>query len=142
MSSPGSSVPERQVSNLEEGGSNPSRGSTFLGCWHYVVLRQELSGGAALAQAVHAAGESAALLGRALPGDTRAVILSATKAEMDALATDLTLEAPSSPRVDALRIITETDGPLAGSQTALAFVTHQREAVRPLVAHLKVWRGK
>lgn len=37
--------------------------------------------------------------------------------------------------------VLETDGPLAGSITALALITSNREALKPLLGHLKPWRA-
>lgn len=117
---------------------NPPRGSTF----HYIVVRRELTGGALLAQAVHAAGESASLhtqrTGLPLPDTTRAVILVASKDELAKARFD-----PEEAEEDFVAI-TETDGPLAGSTTALGIVTQDRESLRtavPMLAQLRPWRA-
>lgn len=76
------------LSFLRSGGDNGHRagpkhsgdaGSTPVRCaegplYHYVIVRDDLPRGTALAQTVHAAGESS---GGDLPPDTRAVVLAA-----------------------------------------------------------------
>lgn len=101
-----------------------------------MVLRKELVGGSALAQAVHAAREASR--GQA-PTDERACILVATKEQMAALW--ITLE--RQPVTSCISRITETDGPLAGSITAIGIITTQRDLLRahcPLLGDLKVFR--
>lgn len=125
---PGSSVAERPAGNGGEvAGSTPARGATY----QYIVVRKELSGGALLAQVAHAAGESVT---KPLPADTRVVVLQATKGELSLLTADLM--AGSFPH----KAILETDGPLAGSITAVGIVTEDRDRLRPLVRDLKIWR--
>ena len=124
---PGSSVPEQRLIKPKEVGSNPTRGST----WHYVIVRKEMTGGALLAQAVHAAGES---VRTPLPPDTRAVVLVATKSELALLKLALI-----NAFVDHTSI-TENEGPLEGVITAIGLVTTDRDSVRPLLSHLKVYR--
>lgn len=144
--------------------------------YHYIVIRKDLSGGAALAQVAHAAGESASLhsllkvtsvslpvteprpisfggergffLERPpvdadpmalfekyqLPGDTRAVILGATKEQMAEL-----IDGLSHANVPHKTII-ETDGPLAGMITSLGLVTENRAALKPLLGNLKPFK--
>jgi len=131
--------------------------------FHYVIIRKELSGGAALAQVGHAAGESAALYALAkvsvsgepmtlgnqvvkvlpanfdplvhqLPDDTRLAVLGATKDELGKLVADLLRE--NVPH----KAITETDGPLVGMVTSVGLVTENREALKPLLGHLKPFR--
>lgn len=139
-SRPPSSVEKRPVSNREVPGSTPGEGSTFSGVWHYVIVRRELTGGALLAQVVHAAGESAASFGvnsgRCMPPDARAVVLVATKEQMQAIIDETEYRSDIRPWV-----ITETDGPLAGSTTAIGFVTDNREKWKPIVGHLRPWRA-
>jgi hypothetical protein len=146
--------------------------------YHYIVIRKELSGGAALAHVAHASGESAAvhsLLKAAavlveafrnarpisfgelegiliseelrahadpmalfekcqLPGDTRAVILGATKDQMAEL-----LDGLDRAHVPHKAII-ETDGPLAGMITSVGLVTENRAALKPLLGELKPFK--
>lgn len=136
---PGSSTSEEHRSaETEDAGSNPARGLTY----QYLIVRRELSGGALLSQLAHAAGESAVQYmlehGGDFPGDTRVVVLVATKEELAALRYDLTDGA--FPHC----AIRETDGPLADVVTALGFVTQSRELIRsacPLLAQLKPWRA-
>lgn len=135
---PGSSAVERP-DHREAGGAAPPRGSSTF---HYVIVRRELSGGALIAQAVHAAGESASHFtqrtGLPLPDTTRAVILVASKDELARLKFDL--EAID----EDFTAIVETDGPLAGSTTALGLVTQDRETLKagvPVLAQLRPWRA-
>ena len=100
-----------------------------------------------LAQVAHAAGESAAKLGRALPLDTRVVVLGASAAEMHEIVEFLALPGSSDPaKVAALQAIAaeqailETEGELAGVHTAIGIVTFNRDALRPLLSHLKPFR--
>jgi hypothetical protein len=107
-------------------------------------VRRELTGGALLAQAVHAAGESAALWAERrgqLPDTTRAVVLVATKEQMEA-ALEGELER-GLPLRDFASVITETDGPLAGSTTAFGIVANEvgRADLKRLVGHLRPWRA-
>lgn len=149
-SSPGSSGSheERPVFDREAAGSTPARGST----WHYIVIRKELAGGAALAQVAHAAGESASMwtalraaacarrsgacdgLEHQLPPDTRLVVLGATKEQMQRVLDGFLRENVQH------KTIVETDGPLAGMVTALGVVTEDREALKPHVGELRPWR--
>jgi hypothetical protein len=127
---PGSSVEERPAGNGgEAGGSTPPRGATY----QYIVVRKELSGGALLAQVAHAAGES---VQTPLPIDTRVVVLQATKGELSLLTADLMAGGVEH------KAILETDGPLAGSITAVGLVTTDREKLRPILRDLKLWRAK
>lgn len=107
------------------------------GAWLYVVVRRELTGGALLAQVAHAASEAAAAWGategRPLPTDTRAGVLVATKAELEATREALDARALPHARID------ETDGPLAGSTTAVGLVTFDRDSLRPILGALRVW---
>ena len=103
-------------------------------------MRRELAGGALLAQVVHAAGESAAAFGvntgEHLPSDTRAVVLVATKAQLEDL--DSSTKNRSDVQIFFMR---ETDGPLAGSLTAAAFFSTGPEKAKALVGHLRPWRA-
>lgn len=93
-----------------------------------------MTGGALLAQVVHAAGESASLRMWPLPNDTRAVVLSATKEQLATLRTALEDNCVSH------AAILETDGPMAGVITAIGIVVSNREALKPWLGELKVWR--
>lgn len=143
--------------------------------WQYLVLRKDLAGGAAVTQAAHAARESGAmhlsrmfaaakleLPGQALsfgdkvgtfvasdanlglvlprfPESLRVATLGATKAQLAELAA--ALEAKGVP----FYAMTDTDGELAGSTTALGFVTEDRDALRfevPMLAGLKTFPPK
>lgn len=132
--------------------------------FHYVIIRKELSGGAALAQVGHAAGESAALhalskvkvegeplsfgnqvvtvidpakfdpLRHQLPNDTRLAVLGATKEQLATLLDELLREGVQH------KAITETDGSLAGMVTSIGLVTDDRDALKkclPALAELK-----
>ena len=157
---PGSSEKERPVSNGEVGGSSPPRGSAqhdetqdaaaapkqsagataaavASGTWHYVVVRRELAGGALLAQVLHASADSVKLhLERGLPypHDTRGVVLVATKEQLARLGEQL------AHAECFFHVVTETDGPLAGSTTAIAFITSDRVSTSPFTKHLRPWR--
>lgn len=159
VSRPPSSEKERPVSNGEAPGSSPGEGSTaqherrvepadrpqeVAGApvggvlKHYVVVRRELTGGALLAQVVHAAGESAAAFGvntgRLLPSDTRAVVLVGSKAQLEDIVWATVHRSDVQPFV-----IRETDGPLAGSTTALGFFCDDPAKAKALVGHLRPW---
>lgn len=110
------------------------------GCWHYIVVRRELTGGPLLAQVVHAAGESASAFsmntGRHLPRDARAVVLVATKEQLALLVEQVQFRSDLQ-----VHIITETDGPLAGSTTALGFIVSEKGIATEFVGHLRPWRA-
>lgn len=124
--------------------------------FHYVIIRKELTGGAALAQVGHAAGESAALhvlskvkvageplsfgnkvvrvmpddfdpLVHQLPDDTRLAVLGATKEQLGQVMDALLRE--NVPH----KAITETDGPLAGMVTSIGLVTDDKASLAPLL---------
>lgn len=142
-SRPGSSVTEQRNSNPEEAGSNPARGSNS---WVYVVLRKELTGGAAISQAVHAAREASR---SQAPTDERACVLVATKEQLAEIWSSLEAARfidhhhSGSDAAPSFSRIVETDGPLAGSITAIGVVTRCRDDLRvrvPLLANLKVFR--
>lgn len=160
MIRPGSSGSneERPVPNGEAAGSTPARGSSPTvqrsagvqnpgetngnprASYQYIVVRKELSGGALLAQVAHAAGESADKCA-GLDSMTRVVVLGATKDELVQLAAQLEKQTITS----AFARILETDGPLAGSVTAVGVVTSMREELKlqvPILDALKPWRGK
>lgn len=163
-SSAGSSE-ERPVLNREAAGSTPARGST----WHYIVVRKELAGGAALAQVAHAAGESAALwaLSRAAQavfevrpvehGQSWSVIVRTDtigrRLDEHRLPDDTRLVVLGATKEQMTRLlddllrenvphkgIVETDGPLTGMVTALGLVTTDRELLRPFLGELRPYR--
>lgn len=109
-----------------------------MGVWHYVIVRRELTGGALLAQTLHASADSLKKhidAGGQYPDDARGVVLVATKEQMHVAANAL---------VDAdvpFHRVLETDGPLAGSITALALITTDRDSLKPHLGHLRPWRA-
>lgn len=134
-SRPPSSEKERPVFNREVPGSSPGEGSNF---WHYVVVRRELTGGALLAQVLHASADSLKMhleLGGSYPQDARGVVLVATKEQLADLGSALVGLGQH------FHVVTETDGPLAGSTTALALITSNRDALKPALSHLRPWRA-
>lgn len=134
-SRPPSSEKERPVSNREVPGSSPGEGSTF---WHYIVVRRELTGGALLAQVLHASADSLKMhldRGGLYPQDARGVVLVATKEQLADLGVKLATLG------QFFHVVTETDGPLAGSTTAIALITSDRETLRPALGHLRPWRA-
>lgn len=135
-SRPDSSEKEHPVFNGEVAGLSPARGSTF----HYAIMRKELSGGALLAQVFHAGADSVKKHlegGGEYPHDTRAVILVATKEQLAEVVERLR----SSPEEFTHLVVQETDGPLAGSITAVSVITEDRDALKPILGHLRPWRA-
>ena len=133
-SRPDSSDAERPVSNREAAASETARGSTF----HYVIVRRELTGGALLAQVLHASADSVKMhleRGGAYPQDTRGVVLVATKEQL----AEVGLACVNLGQF--FHVVTETDGPLAGSTTALALITSNRDVLKPALGHLRPWRS-
>lgn len=131
--------------------------------FHYVIIRKELSGGAALAQVGHAAGESASVwslskvkatgelisygnkvalelklpwdpLQHQLPGDLRLAVLGATKEQLAEVVE--ALEGAGIPH----RAIVETDGPLAGMVTSVGLVVDDKDSVAHILGELKPFR--
>lgn len=128
-STPGSSeLEEHPTVNREVPRSTRGQGSTFL----YVVVRQELTGGALLAHVGHAAREAA---GPRPTEDERICVLSATKAQLEQLCADLA--GAGVP----FKACVETDGPMAGSTPSVGLAVTDRDALKPLLGHLKVWRA-
>jgi hypothetical protein len=109
--------------------------------WHYVVVRRELTGGALLAQVVHAAEMTGSFHGvnhgKSMPSDSRCVVLVATKEQLQQI-----VDSTANRSDVQLSVVTETDGPLAGSTTAVAFLAESREQAKPLVGHLRPWRAQ
>jgi hypothetical protein len=102
---------------------------------HYVVLRADLPVGAKVAQCVHAAGNSAVLLGRPLPPDTHAVVLSVPD-EQTLLGLAGRLGVEDIPHV----LITEPAAPFNNQATALGIVPINRERVRRLLSKFPLLR--
>lgn len=159
-SRPDSSEKEHPAFNREATGSSPVRGSTAqpaqeqhpatvptqqagapvagVAVWHYVVVRRELTGGALLAQVLHASADSTKMhleRGGLYPFDTRGVVLVATKEQLADLGVGLVHAG------HFFHVVTETDGPLAGSTTAIALITTDREALKHLLGQLRPWRA-
>lgn len=134
-SGPGSSGPvEQPVLNGKAGGSNPPRGSMYL----YAVVRNELTGGALLAQTGHALTECLRPEDVPLPKDTRIVVLGGSKYQLEVVAEDLTRAGIP------FCTVVETDGPLAGSTTAVGLYTRDRDALKmasSTLAALRPWRA-
>jgi hypothetical protein len=102
------------------------------------VVRRELTGGALLAQLLHASADSLKLhleRGGPYPQDTRGVVLVASKEQLAELGAGLVAAD------QFFHVVTETDGPLAGSTTAIALITTDREALKPLLGQLRPWRA-
>ena len=99
---------------------------------HYILIRRDISTGAACAQIVHAAGESAAGFLWMLPPRTIAVVLGVRdEKELRRYHKKLVkAEIPIFP-------IIENEGFLAGQMTAIGIVPiHDREKVRSVVKKL------
>ena len=107
--------------------------------WHYILVRKELAGGAAMAQACHAAAYSANQLDKqTIPEHTRMCVLAASKEQMAAIAEQLLTR---SDEIGAtLNIFKECEGELSGVITSIGFLTSDKEKVRTLLAELKPWR--
>ena len=102
--------------------------------YQYIVLHQSCRNhpGVTACQAAHAAGES---VRTTAPADTHVVALVAdTSADLEALAARL---ADAGVRYVLIR---EPDEPYNGAAVALGTEPGDREMVRPLVAHFKVFR--
>lgn len=120
---PGSSVPEQQVSNLKEGGSNPPRGSTYL----FLVVRKDFDVPNGQVQIAHALTECLEPADLPIPKDTRMAFLGATKEEL------ATVRAGLEQAQIRHAAIVETDGPLAGCVTAIGLITTDRDALKTAV---------
>ena len=102
-----------------------------------MIVRDDVPLGVALAQTIHAAGQSAQLPGAAAAEPpTTAVALAAPVAELVALAR--TLDAAGI----ACVLIREPDEPWRDAPMALGVVPAPRALVRRFVAHLPLMRGK
>lgn len=98
--------------------------------YHYVIVRGDMPAGDQLAQAVHAAGESAA--GREVPADTHAVVLAA-RDEAELLAVSAGLEAAGFWHA----LVREPDEPYSGAATAIGIPPQERAPLRRLLRRLK-----
>lgn len=126
----GSSKVERQLIP-EDVGSNPtSRASSNT--WLYVLVRQELTGGALLAHVGHAAREA---LGPPPTEDEHIVVLSCTKAQMEEVRGKL-----EESKI-AYKACVESKGVLAGTTPSLGLAVADREVLRPILGHLRPWRA-
>lgn len=102
-----------------------------------MIVRRDAPVGVQAAMIVHAAGESAQLRGAAAAGPpTHAVALSASVAELRALARELALA--GVPYV----FVREPDEPWCGAPMAIGLPPMPRARVRRLLAHLPLVRGK
>ncbi len=101
----------------------------------YCIVRKELTGGALLAHVFHAGREAN---GPPASEDERVCILVASKAEMEALAAELTA------RGVPFKACVETDGPMAGSTPSIgfSFLAADKPAFKPVLGHLQVWSEK
>lgn len=87
---------------------------------HYVVIRRDLPFGAQVAQVVHAAGESAALLGSLLPDGTHAVALwIETETALRSLADRLTAEGIQHILIEECECGPPSTASFAGQATAI-----------------------
>ena len=103
--------------------------------YQYIVLHQSCRNhpGVTTCQAAHAAAES--VRGGPAPADTHVVALVAEKSEdLEALAAHL-----AEAGIHYV-LIREPDEPYNGAAVALGTEPGDREKVRPLVAHFKVFR--
>jgi hypothetical protein len=121
----------RELKHTQDVGSNPT--SKASNTWLYVLVRKELSGGALLAHVAHAAREA---LGPEPTEDERAVVLMATKAEIEKVIKDL--ETAKIP----YKACIEVEGVLAGTTPSLGLAVADRTVLKDILGHLKPWRGK
>ncbi len=120
------------ISKLENAGSSPVHRAPL---YHYVIVREDLSRGTALAQTVHAAGESSVLL-ETLPEDTRAVVLAAQN-EAHLLQVEALLRARKIPH----RAIREPDMPHNGALMAIGLVpSADRKKIQKVTSKLPLLR--
>jgi hypothetical protein len=125
----GSSSVEQRIEN-GNGGSQPSQRANT---WLYILVRNELSGGALLAHVAHAAREA---LGPAPTEDERAVVLTCSKEQMRKACEEM--DAQGIP----YKACIEVDGPLAGTIPSVGVAVADKETVRPIFKELRPWRAK
>ena len=101
--------------------------------YHYVVVRSDLSTGFAMAQVVHASGES---LAEPVQAGTYAVVLSVPdEATLRSLAASLARSG-----VDRV-LVEEPDPPYCGEATAIGLTpTHDRQALSRILGRLPLLR--
>jgi hypothetical protein len=124
---------ECPVLNREAAGSTPARGSTYL----YAVVRKDFNAATFVVQYGHAITECLRPNDVPLPGDTRSVLLGASKEEMAQVVAALVAAGVHH------SVIVETDGPLKGVTTAIGLLTRDRDALKaavPLLGDLKRWK--
>lgn len=102
--------------------------------YHYVLVRKDLPFGVALAQVVHAAGESAQEV--KVPPNTCAVVLAVSD-EAALLVVEKRLQ---EALVDGVTSIREPDEPYNGQITAIGIRPCLREKVKALLRHLPLYR--
>lgn len=98
------------------------------------MVRRDLPPGVALAQTVHAAGESSPG-GQALPPDTHAVVLQVS-GEPELLAVAEVLSKAGVKHV----VIREPDSPFLGQAMTIGVEPQPRENVRHLLKHLALYK--
>lgn len=122
---------------MEHGTTIPvplSESTTESVLYHYVVIRKDLPVGVALAQCVHAAGESAANL--EVPPNTHAVVLSVeNEAEL------LRLESKLLANGISIFAIREPDEPWSGALMAIGLPPQPRtKSLKKLFSNLKLYK--
>ena len=96
--------------------------------YHYCICRTDIPLGNICAQLLHAAGESAALFGSALPPNTHAVALSASSEEEL-----LKLELRAKQRSVRFCAIREPDAPFNNALVAIGFVPSPKSVFKSLL---------
>lgn len=114
-------------------GISPAAPSTNQPLYHYIIIRKDLPPGVALAQTVHAAGESAQ--NTVVPPDTHAVVL-AVPDECALLA----VEAKLLRNGLELSAIREPDEPWSGQLMAIGIKPQPREKIKKLLSNLPLYR--
>jgi peptidyl-tRNA hydrolase len=102
--------------------------------YHYVIVRKDLPFGVALAQVVHASGESAQEV--KVPPNTHAVVL-AVPDETALLAVEKRLQEAS---VDGVTSIREPDEPYLGQLMTIGIKPQPRGKIRKLLSNLPLYR--
>ncbi len=108
--------------------------------WHYLIVRKELKDGPLLAQLAHAAGYSAALLGKPLPLRTRVVVLQATKEQFGDVYGKIMDRKDDAGKT--LFAMYEEEGQLKGCYTAMGFLTCDKQSIIDVVGGLDLWKKK
>lgn len=102
--------------------------------YHYVIVRKDLPFGVALAQTVHAAGESAQEV--KVPPNTCAVVL-AVPDEAALLAVEKRLQ---EALIDGVTSIREPDEPYCGQLMTIGIKPQPRGKIRKLLSNLPLYR--